>query len=49
MLVTYLPHNQIYREPGFNYQLIPNLDIVKGFFQSPKYFKHNWNKLKKTF
>lgn len=46
MLVNYLPHNQIYREPCFEYQPIPNVDIVKGFFQSPKYFEHNWDKLK---
>lgn len=46
MLVNYLPHNNIYREPGFEYQSIPNVDVVKGFFQSPKYFEHNWDKLK---
>ena len=46
MLVNYLPHNNIYREPGFEYQSIPNVDVVKGFFKSPKYFEHNWDKLK---
>lgn len=46
MLVNYLPHNNIYKEPGFEYQPIPNVDIIKGFFQSPKYFEHNWDKLK---
>ena len=46
MLVNYLPHNNIYKEPCFEYQPIPNVDIIKGFFQSPKYFEHNWDKLK---
>lgn len=45
MLVNNLPHNQIYKESNFHYQPIPNVDIIKGFFQSYKYFEHNWNKL----
>tara|TARA_B000000475_G_scaffold268558_1_gene261220 strand:- start:3695 stop:4465 length:771 start_codon:yes stop_codon:yes gene_type:complete len=46
MLVNYLPHNNIYKEPSFEYKPIPNENIIKGFFQSPKYFEHNWDKLK---
>ena len=46
MLVNYLPHNTIYKEPSFEYKPIPNENIIKGFFQSPKYFEHNWDKLK---
>lgn len=46
MLVDYLPSNNIYKEPQFEYKPIPNVEIIKGFFQSPKYFEHNWDKLK---
>jgi hypothetical protein len=46
MLVDFLPSNNIYKEPQFEYKPIPNVEIIKGFFQSPKYFEHNWDKLK---
>lgn len=46
MLVNYLPEYNIYKEPSFEYKPIPNEKIIKGFFQSPKYFEHNWDKLK---
>jgi len=38
--------NQIYNEKYFNYIPIPdNSIIIKGYFQSEKYFKHNYNKI----
>jgi hypothetical protein len=46
MLVDYLPSNNIYKETQFEYKQIPKVEIIKGFFQSPKYFEHNWDKLK---
>jgi len=36
----------IYNEPFFHYQEIPNnYDMIKGYFQSSKYFDHNLNEL----
>jgi len=46
MLVDHLLSTNIYKEPQFEYKPIPNVEIIKGFFQSPKYFEHNWDKLK---
>lgn len=38
--------NQIYTEPSFSYQPIPdNLNFIRGYFQSPKYFHHNRNNI----
>lgn len=40
----------IYEEIEFNYKKIPEYEndiLLKGFFQSDKYFKHNINKIKK--
>jgi hypothetical protein len=46
MLVDHLLSTNIYKEPQFEYKPIPNVEIIKGFFQSPKYFEHNWDQLK---
>jgi len=41
--------NEIYNEPHFHYNPIPdNSKIIKGYFQSPKYFHHNRYKIIKT-
>jgi len=38
--------NEIYNEPFFHYNPIPdNIKLLKGYFQSPKYFNHNKNKI----
>ncbi len=40
---------KFYKEPEFKYNKIPvneNDILLKGFFQSDKYFKHNINKIK---
>jgi hypothetical protein len=38
--------NLIYNEPSFTYKQIPdNLLVIRGFFQSPKYFHHNSKKI----
>lgn len=40
-------NNQIYHERDFNYIPIPdNRIIINGYFQSEKYFKHNFYKIK---
>ena len=37
-----IPSNEIYKEPCFAYNQIPNnLKVILGYFQSPKYFHHN--------
>jgi len=37
----------IYVEPYFHYKEIPNnCDLIKGYFQSPKYFEKNYTKIK---
>jgi hypothetical protein len=37
---------EIYTEPCFHYNPIPsNIKLIKGYFQSPKYFDHNKNKI----
>lgn len=37
-----IPSNDVYKEPSFLYQEIPdNLKVIRGYFQSPKYFHHN--------
>ena len=39
-----IPSNDIYKEPSFLYQEIPdNLKVIRGYFQSSKYFHHNRN------
>lgn len=39
-----IPSNEVYKEPLFAYQQIPdNLKVILGYFQSPKYFNHNRN------
>jgi hypothetical protein len=41
-----IPSNEIYKEPYFSYQEIPdNLKVIRGYFQSPKYFHHNRNQI----
>ena len=41
--------NEIYNEPYFHYSPIPNnCKIIKGYFQSPKYFDHNKHRIIKT-
>ena len=40
---------KFYKEPEFKYNKIPEYEndiLLKGFFQSDKYFKHNINKIK---
>jgi len=38
--------NDFYEEPFFHYNPIPNNKrLIKGYFQSPKYFNHNKNKI----
>lgn len=51
-----LPHNYFnkikpYDEPSFSYHKIPMMDdiILRGFFQSEKYFQHNQTYLKEIF
>lgn len=35
-------NDEIYQEPNFHYEPIPNnKKLIKGYFQSPKYFNHN--------
>lgn len=37
-----IPSNEIYKEPAFTYNPIPNNQkVIRGFFQSHKYFNHN--------
>jgi len=41
-----IPSNEIYKEPYFTYSPIPNnLNIIRGYFQSAKYFNHNKNEI----
>ena len=41
-----IPSNEIYKEPSFSYQEIPdNLKVIRGYFQSSKYFHHNRNNI----
>jgi len=41
-----IPDELIYKEPSFTYNQIPdNLKIIRGYFQSPKYFDKNRNKI----
>lgn len=41
-----IPSNEIYKEPFFAYQQIPdNSKVILGYFQSPKYFHHNRNNI----
>jgi len=38
--------NDVYEEPFFHYNEIPNnKKLIKGYFQSPKYFHHNRDKI----
>lgn len=48
---TNISLNNKYNEPNFHYEKIPINDdlIIEGFFQSEKYFKHNYDKLLKLF
>lgn len=42
--------NNYYNEPFHHYQEIPNnCDLIKGYFQSYKYFIHNYDYLEKEF
>ena len=37
---------EVYQEPHFHYKEIPRgVKLIKGYFQSPKYFHHNRNKI----
>lgn len=41
-----IPANEIYKEPSFTYNPIPdNTKVIRGYFQSPKYFNHNRNEI----
>lgn len=41
-----IPSNDIYKEPSFTYSTIPyNSQVIRGYFQSPKYFNHNRNEI----
>jgi len=41
-----LTENEIYQEKLFHYNKIPdNKKLIKGYFQSPKYFDHNKDKI----
>jgi len=41
-----ISQNDIYNEPSFHYNPIPNnRRLIKGYFQSPKYFHHNRDKI----
>jgi len=45
-----IQYNNIYSETSYNYNPIPNnYDLIKGYFQSPKYFSNNYDKLKEIF
>lgn len=45
-VVPNIPSKEIYKEPSFSYNPIPNnLKVIRGFFQSPKYFHHNRNQI----
>jgi hypothetical protein len=39
-------YSKIYNEPYFHYNKIPeNAEIIKGYYQSEKYFSHNYDKI----
>jgi len=41
-----IPAGEIYKEPTFTYSPIPtNVNIMRGYFQSAKYFNHNKDKI----
>jgi hypothetical protein len=44
--VDNIVYSKIYNEPYFYYNKIPeNAEIIKGYYQSEKYFSHNYDKI----